>query len=92
MRQKKETSPKKRQGIRSWFSDLSLSGKIVFLVCIIGFLPLGAVLTFSVAEIRRQSEESQIYALEQGYNQVSQVVEDKLSTHQLHQQELELIL
>lgn len=79
MRRKKETSPKKRQGIRSWFSDLSLSGKIVFLVCIIGFLPLGAVLTFSVAEIRRQSEESQIYALEQGYNQVSQVVEDKLS-------------
>ena len=65
--------------VRLWFRNLPLNRKILLLICLIAFLPLGLVLTFSVAEIRKQSEENQIYALNQGYVQVSQAVEDKLS-------------
>ncbi len=66
------------QGIARWFQNLSLSGKIILLICVAGLLPLGLVLTLSVAELKSQSEERLKYAMNQGYNQVKQVVEDKL--------------
>lgn len=65
--------------VELWFRNLSLNKKIILLVCLVGFLPLGAVLTLSLTELKVQSEERQMYALNQGYNQISQAVEDKLS-------------
>lgn len=62
-----------------WFYNLSLNGKIILLVILVGFLPLGIVLTLSLSELKHQSEERQMYALNQGYSQMKQAVEDKLS-------------
>ena len=74
-----KTGASDRRNVTRWFRNLPLNRKILLLICLIAFLPLSLVLTFSVSEIRRQSQESQMYALNQGYVQVSQVVEDKLS-------------
>ena len=67
------------QTVKQWFSNLSLNRKIILLVCLVGFLPLGLVLTLSLTELKNQSEERQLYALNQGYSQTRQTVEDKLS-------------
>ena len=52
--------------VRLWFRNLPLNRKILLLICLIAFLPLGLVLTFSVAEIRKQSEEFAARAQELG--------------------------
>lgn len=62
-----------------WFQKLSLNGKIVLLVCLAGFLPVGITLIISLTTLQENSEERQLYALNQGFNQVSQTVGDKLS-------------
>lgn len=62
-----------------WFQKLSLNGKIVLLVCLAGFLPVGITLIISLTTLQQSSEERQLYALNQGFNQVSQTVGDKLS-------------
>ena len=65
--------------IREWFRNISLRGKILLLIVLGGILPLGMVMAVSFAVVRRQAEERLIYALDQGYSQVYQAVEDKLS-------------
>lgn len=65
--------------IRHWFGNISLRGKILLLIVLGGILPLGMVMAVSFAVVRRQAEERLIYALDQGYSQVYQAVEDKLS-------------
>lgn len=70
---------RKSRPVKAWFSSLSLSSKIMMLVCLAGLLPVGFVLIVSVREIQHRSREQQIYALNQGYNQVRQSVEDKLT-------------
>ncbi len=62
-----------------WYRDLSLKGKIVLLVYLAGVLPVGAILVISLSEMQGRSKEQQLYALNQGYNQMSQAVEDKMS-------------
>lgn len=62
-----------------WFRNLSLNGKIIMMICFVGFLPLGIVLTVSLSAMDRQSEERQIYAMNQGYEQVNQAVADRLA-------------
>lgn len=42
-------------------------------------LPIGIGLVISVREIQKQSYEQQLYALNQGYEQTSQALEDKMS-------------
>ena len=62
-----------------WYRDLSLKGKIVLLVYLAGVLPVGAILVISLSEMQGRSKEQQLDALNQGYNQMSQDVEDKMS-------------
>lgn len=65
--------------LTAWFQNLSLNGKIVLLVCLAGFLPVGITLLISFATLQSRSQEQQLYALNQGYSQVSQTLEDKLT-------------
>ena len=65
--------------IREWFRNASLRGKILLLIVLGGLLPLGIVMATSFIVVRTQTEERLIDALNQGYNQVHQAVEDKLS-------------
>ena len=65
--------------IRDWSRNISLRGKILLLIVLGGILPLGIVLVVSFSALRTQTEERLIYVLNQGYGQVYQAVEDKLS-------------
>lgn len=65
--------------IRERFRNASLRGKIFLLIILGGILPLGIVMAVSFSAIRRQTEERLIFALNQGYNQVYQAMNDKLS-------------
>lgn len=65
--------------LMDWFRNSSLNRKILILVFAAGVLPIGIVFTISLAELKNVSEEQQIYAVNQGYAQVFQTVEDKLS-------------
>ena len=65
--------------IKQWYYRLSLSTKIIILVCLAGMLPIGVGLVISVREIQRQSYDRQLYALNQGFEQTSQALEDKMS-------------
>lgn len=65
--------------LAAWYRNLSLNGKIVLLVCLAGFLPVGVTLLFSLTELQKQSEQQQIYALNQGYNQMMQSIGDKMT-------------
>ncbi len=65
--------------IREWFRKASLRGKILLLMVLGGIVPLGIVMVISFFEVRAQTEERLIYALNQGYSQVYQAVGDKLS-------------
>ncbi len=65
--------------IREWFRNASLRSKILLLMVLGGILPLGMVMVISFFEVRAQTEERLIYALNQGYSQVYQAVDDKLS-------------
>lgn len=76
---KKKKKKLSRRYLTAWFQNLSLNGKIVLLVCLAGFLPVGVTLIISLTTLQERSEERQIYALNQGFNQVSQTVGDKLS-------------
>ena len=51
----------------------------MLLVYLAGVLPVGAILVISLSEMQGRSKEQQLYALNQGYNQMSQAVEDKMS-------------
>lgn len=71
---------KKKFGLlATWYLEQSLNRKIVLLVCLAGLLPVGILLIFSLVEIQNRSEEQQLYALNQGYVQVAQTVEDKMT-------------
>lgn len=65
--------------LTAWFQNLSLNSKIVLLVCLAEFLPVGITLVIFLTTLQNSSEEQQIYALNQGFSQVSQTVGDKLS-------------
>lgn len=65
--------------IRDWSRNISLRGKILLLIVLGGILPLGIVMVVSFSALRKQTEERLIYVLNQGYGQVYQAVEDKLS-------------
>jgi len=68
--------------LADWFHNMSFHKKIIILVFVVGVLPIGVVFTISLAEMKKVSEDQQIYALNQGYIQVVQTVEDKLSRAQ----------
>lgn len=70
---------KKKLSLFTWYHKLSLSTKIIILVCLAGMLPIGVGLMISIQEIQRQSYEQQMYALNQGFEQVSRSLEDKMS-------------
>ena len=65
--------------IRTWYREQSLNRKIALLVCLAGLLPVGILLVLSLVEMQNRSEEQQLYALNQGYVQVAQAVEDKMT-------------
>ena len=49
--------------IKQWYYRLSLSTKIIILVCLAGMLPIGVGLVISVREIQRQSYDRQLLSL-----------------------------
>lgn len=65
--------------VRNWFLNSSLSLKISVLVLAVGVLPLGIAFMVSMNELRSTAQEQQRYAVNQGYTQVFQTVEDSLS-------------
>lgn len=65
--------------VRGWYRNGSLSLKISVLVLVVGVLPLGITFMVSMAELRSTAQEQQQYAVNQGYTQVFQAVEDSLS-------------
>lgn len=56
-----------------------MRGKIVLLVCLVGLFPMGIMLALSLIEMQRHSEELLLSALNQGYHQMEQAVEDKMN-------------
>lgn len=70
---------KKKRVLTAWYQKLPLSTKIIILVCLAVMLPIGIGLAISAREIQKQSYGQQMYALNQGFEQVSQAVEDKMS-------------
>lgn len=70
---------RKRRPVNLRFHNLSLSTKIITLVCLAGLLPMGIGLVVFTKEVQKKSYDQQIYALNQGYEQVSQSLEDKMS-------------
>lgn len=69
---------KRKGSLTAWCQTLSLSTKIMVLVCLAGMLPLGVILMISAKEIQQQSYDQQMYALNQGFEQTSQTLEDKM--------------
>jgi two-component system sensor histidine kinase YesM len=65
--------------IKRAFQNLSLNKKILILILAGVILPLGMAFALSVKELRTSTQERQIYAMNQGYNQVYQSLEDRLS-------------
>lgn len=65
--------------IKRWFWNISLRGKLLFMLIAGGILPIGIVMVVSFLAVRGQTEERLIYALNQGYSQACQAVQDKLS-------------
>lgn len=78
MKEKMMKKPRIKR-LATWFQNLSLNNKIVLLVCLAEFLPVGLTLIISLTTLQNRAEEQQLYALNQGYSQVSQTVGDKLS-------------
>lgn len=62
-----------------WFRGLSLNRKIFVLVLAAGVLPIGIVFMVSLTELKKISKQQQMYAVNQGFTQVFQTVEDKLN-------------
>lgn len=65
--------------IKRWFWNISLRGKLLFMLIGGGILPIGIVMAVSFVAVREQTEERLVYALNQGYSQACQAVQDKLS-------------
>ncbi len=65
--------------IKTGFQNLSLNMKILILIIAGVILPLGMAFGLSVREIRGATQERQTYAMNQGYNQMYQSLEDRLS-------------
>lgn len=62
----------------NWFRNSSLNRKISILVLVVGVLPIGIAFMVSLMELESTYQEQQTYALDQGFTQVFQAVEDKL--------------
>jgi len=67
------------QQINTMFQNLSLNKKILILILAGVILPLGMAFGLSVKELRSATQERQMYAMNQGYNQVNQSLYDRLS-------------
>ncbi len=65
--------------LTAWYRRLSLKGKIVLLVYLAGVLPVGVILVISLLEMQGRSRQQQLYALNQGYSQMCQSIEDKMT-------------
>ena len=65
--------------VSSWYRGLSLRGKIVLLVCLVGLFPMGIMLALSMMEMQHHSEELLLSALNQGYHQMEQAIKDKMN-------------
>lgn len=68
-----------RKRLAAWYRNLSLKGKIVLLVYLAGVLPVGVILVISLSEMQERSRQQQLYALNQGYDQMCQTIEDKMT-------------
>lgn len=62
----------------NWFQNIPLNRKILILILIVAVIPLGIAFSLSIRELKSASQERQIYAMNQGYSQVYQSVEDRL--------------
>lgn len=67
------------KNLNELFQNLSLNRKILILIMAGVLLPIGLAFGLSVREMRKATQERQIYAMNQGYDQVCQSLEDRLS-------------
>lgn len=65
--------------IKHAFNNLSLNKKIFILLVFGAVLPLGLAFALSLSELSHATQERQIYAMNQGYNQVYQSLDERLS-------------
>lgn len=65
--------------IKRTFQNLSLNKKILILILAGVVLPFGMAFALSIKELRTATQERQIYAMNQGYNQVYQSLSDRLN-------------
>lgn len=62
----------------NWFRNASLNWKISILVLAVGVVPIGIAFMASLSALETTYQERQTYAVNQGFTQVFQAVEDKL--------------
>lgn len=65
--------------ISNWFQNISLSKKILILIFAVGIAPLVITFWFSMRELRSSSLERQMYTVNQGYEQVYQSLQDRMT-------------
>lgn len=65
--------------ISNWFQNISLTKKLLILIFTAGIIPLGATFWLSLKELRSNSLERQMYAVNQGYDQVYQSMQDRMN-------------
>jgi Predicted signal transduction protein with a C-terminal ATPase domain len=65
--------------ISNWFQNISLTKKILILIFAAGIIPLAVTFGLSIRELRKNSMERQIYAVNQGYEQVYQSIQDRMN-------------
>ncbi|MGN6711222.1 cache domain-containing sensor histidine kinase [Anaerocolumna jejuensis] len=62
-----------------WFQNISLTKKLLVLIFAVGILPLVTTFWLSLKELRSNSMERQIYAINQGYEQVYLSLQDRMN-------------
>lgn len=62
-----------------WYHNLHLNAKILLMVMIVGLIPVTALGTFYVWQLRGKDAEIQKYVLSRGYEQIGSTIESKIS-------------
>ncbi len=65
--------------VSNWFQNISLSKKLVILIFAAGIVPLAITFWLSLKELRSNSFQKQMYAVNQGYEQVYQSLQDRMT-------------
>lgn len=65
--------------LSNWFQNITLTRKLLILIFAAGIIPLAVTFWLSLKELRSNSLERQMYAVNQGYEQVYQSLQDRMN-------------